>query len=48
MWNIFNVTESRNTKEPNSIFYKYRNFWSFYDDIETETVSEGIKCRRHM
>jgi hypothetical protein len=48
VWSIFNVVESRNTEEPNSIFYKRWNFWSFYDDCETQNVNEGMNCRPHM
>jgi hypothetical protein len=48
VWNILSVLESRNTKEPNSIYYKYRHFWSFFDDSEIENVDEGIKCRQQI
>jgi hypothetical protein len=48
VWNILSVIESRNTKEPNSIYYKCQHFWSFFDDSETENVDEGIKYRQQI
>jgi hypothetical protein len=48
VWNICNVIESRNTKEPDSAYYKCQHSRSLFDDSETENVNEGIKCRPHI